>query len=66
MRWFAGGLLWACAAFYVLAGLLGAILAMLVNIAMLAGLGLVGHMLFNQIGKTIKDSDQKAEDDHKS
>lgn len=66
MRWFAGGLLWACAAFYVLAGLLGAILAMLVNIAMLAGLGLVGHIVLNQIGKAIKESDSSSDNDHKS
>lgn len=63
MRWVAGGILYACAALYILVNLLGAVMAMLVHLIMLIGLALIGKFLVKSVASIIKKSDDEGQTD---
>ena len=71
MKWLAGGIAYACVALYMLVSLLGVVLAILVQLLSLIGIGLVGWFILRKLGggdteDDIKVCDEFRDKDHKT
>lgn len=65
MKWLAGGIAYACIAIYVLVNLFGALIAALVHLLLLAGLGIVGHLVIKMFTKSnINEPDEPVPKHH--
>lgn len=64
MKWLAGGFAYACITFYLLAGLMGMLLALLTQIALILGLGIAGHFFIQALCKRAAEDDDLARKHH--